>query len=126
VAVSLPALARRWAGPALPDGALDEAAEVGPQPDVFVPLQEPDAADVITRARDLAVRAAWQDGERVALALPGDHPLDDLLTAVLAAWSLDGSVVLVRDPDDAAQAARLEAERVTSAYDPGDTPASRS
>lgn len=126
VSVSLPALARRWTGEALPSGALDEAAAVGSQPDVFTPLQEPAGTDVVARARALAGRAGWQDGERVVLALPSGHSLDDVLTAVLAAWSVDGSVVLVRDPDEAAQPARLEAERVTSAYDPGDTPASRS
>lgn len=126
VAVSLPALARRWVGDPLPGGVLDEATEVGPQPDVFIPAEAPDGADPLTRARALAAESGWQDGERVALELPSSHGLGDLLVAVLAAWSVDGSVVLVRDPDPAAAPARLAAERVTSAYVPGDTPAPRS
>ncbi|HEX3004764.1 MAG TPA: TIGR03089 family protein, partial [Angustibacter sp.] len=44
VAVSLPALARSWAGRAL-DGAVDEATDLLGQPDAFEPFDEPDDGD---------------------------------------------------------------------------------
>jgi uncharacterized protein (TIGR03089 family) len=145
VAVSLPALARSWT-PAteglgwLPGGVLDEAADLSAQGDVFEPLDPPSASDpalrgpnsewtaqqLLTGARQLAEHQGWQPGERVLV--DASDPAD-VLAAVLGAWARDGSVVLVRPaqhPDDAADAARRHSERVTSAYVPPGTPASRS
>ena len=142
VAVSLPALARRWAGE-LPAGAFDEAADLLSQPDVFEPFDEPPDDDVALRAgatestgaelgaaaEGLAAQQGWASGERVAVTPPAGARLDDdggrLLVALLAAWSVDGSVVLARDADASSLADRWAAERVTSAWPPAGTPASR-
>ncbi len=145
VAVSLPALARAWDGPPL-EGTLDEAADLSGQPDVFAPYDEPETSDLALagaggglsaealgeRARALAAERGWASGERVALAPAPGARLGDgvgdgpgLLVDVLAAWTVDGSVVLVRDGDDDASASRWRAERVTSVCGPGGTRASR-
>jgi uncharacterized protein (TIGR03089 family) len=142
VAVSLPALARSWVGGSL-DGAIDEAADLLSQPDVFEPFDEPDdgddawvaggeqltAAALDERCARRAADAGWAHGERVALvpspgARVGAHG-GALLVDALAVWALDGSVVLVRDGDPDALAERWAAERVTSACAPGGRPASR-
>jgi uncharacterized protein (TIGR03089 family) len=143
VAVSLPALARGWSGRAL-DGAVDEAADLLSQPDVFEPFDQPDdddaallaggdalsAAELDERCTQRAADAGWAQGERVALVpSPGVRGGTDggaLLLDLLATWSVDGSAVLVRDGDPAALEERWAAERVTSACVPGGTPASRS
>lgn len=143
VAVTLPALARGWAGRAL-DGAVDEAADLLSQPDVFEPFDEPDDADealaadgevldgetLHERGTGRARAAGWGPSARVALvAPPGTRLAADggaLLVDVLAVWAADGSVVLVRDGDPTALDERWATERVTSACVPGGTPASRS
>jgi uncharacterized protein (TIGR03089 family) len=143
VAVSLPALARGWAGRAL-DGAVDEAADLLAQPDVFEPFDEPDdgddalvvggeqlsAAALDERCARRAADAGWAHGERVALVPPPGARLGAdggaLLVDVLTAWSVDGSVVLVRDGEPSALDERWTAERVTSACAPGGRPAARS
>ncbi|MGN6303149.1 MAG: TIGR03089 family protein [Angustibacter sp.] len=143
VAVSLPALARGWTGRAL-DGAVDESADLLTQPDVFEPFDEPDADDEAllaggeplsgealgARCSRRAAEAGWEQAARVALVPPpGTRVGADggaLLVDVLAAWSVDGSVVLVRDGDAAGLDDRWAAERVTSACVPGGRPASRS
>ncbi|MGN6611359.1 MAG: TIGR03089 family protein [Angustibacter sp.] len=143
VAVSLPALARGWSGRAL-DGALDEAADLLSQPDVFEPFDEPDdgddallaggepltAGELDERCAQRAAEVGWSQGERVALVpSPGARVGADggaLLVDLLATWSVDGSVVLVRDGDSGALNERWAAERVTSACAPGGTPTSRS
>lgn len=149
VSVSLPALARRWAGgpdgaAPLPLGAHDEAAELPGQPDLYDPDDEPGPDDValtsargswtsselLERSRALAAARHWQPGERVAVLCPWPDAaqLADVLVTVLAAWSVDGSVVLVRGtgPDAAPTVAdRLAAERVTSACGPEGRPAAR-
>lgn len=152
VSVSLPALARRWAGGVdgtapLPPGAHDEAADLPGQPDVFDPYDDPGPDDaalasprghwtssaVLERSHALSTARGWQPGERVAVLcpLPAGSPaaqLADVLVTLLAVWTLGGSAVLVRgvDPADAdAIADRLAAERVTSACGPAGTPAAR-
>ncbi|GAA4347274.1 TIGR03089 family protein [Angustibacter luteus] len=148
VAVSLPALARRWTptdrGPAdLPAGVVDEAADLASHPDVFVPYDEPEPDDpalrhaggewaaggLVDAARGLATERGWPPGARVAVTA---QDVDDVLLALLAAWSTGGSAVLVRPSSDAATIpepvalqARWDAERVTSAYGPPGRPASR-
>lgn len=121
VAVTLPALARSWVGAPLPDGAVDEAATVTGQPDVFEPVGEPDPdspaltfaggsvsyGDLLAQARAVA----HPDQARVLVSTgPGDA-----IAGLLAPLVVDGSIVLVRDPDPALLGERRQAERVTSA-----------
>lgn len=124
VAVTLPALARGWPGPELPDGVIDEAATVTGQPDVFEPPDEPDGAspalrvdgraaltyeELLPAARALAAERGWKAEARVLVSLgPGDA-----VAGLLAPLTVDGSVVLVRDPDPALADERRQAERVT-------------
>lgn len=142
LAVSLPALARSWSGgpdgtKPLPRTAIDAAADLLSQGDAFESLdpaypEEPawqhgadatwSAAEVIRRARELAQRETWPAGARVLICgSPGD-----VLLATVAAWSVDGSVVLVREPDPALTDERLRSERITSAWPPAGRPAARS
>ncbi len=122
VAVTLPALARAWAGAPLPAGAVDEAATLTGQPDVF-DTDEPDGdamalrageravtyADLLSAAR--AVSANWPAQARVLVSTGAD----DAVAGLLAPLTVDGSLVLVRDPDPALADERRTAERVTSA-----------
>lgn len=141
VAVSLPALARRWSGGAdgvspLPLGAVDEAAELATYGDVFEPLDDPDpdddamggrtASELVSDARRLAAQQGWSPRERVAVLCPPGASPTDVLTTLLGAWSVDGSVVLVRGASPAPDDGRLAAERVTSACGPTGMPAARS
>jgi uncharacterized protein (TIGR03089 family) len=149
VAVSLPALARRWTptrqGPAdLPAGVVDEAADLASHPDVFEPYDDPGpddpalrsaarswtAAELLEAARALVAERSWPPDARVAVTA---DDVDDVLLALLGAWSTGGSAVLVRSarapaasPEPVALQARWDAERVTSAYGPPGRPASRS
>ncbi|WP_426562346.1 TIGR03089 family protein [Angustibacter sp. McL0619] len=147
VAVSLAALARRWAGAdPLPAGWTDEAAEVMLQADVFdlddeAPVlvamdpdgQSWDAARLVAAARELASAQSWTAGSRIGLALGPAEGSDRavrcwwLLTCSLAAWSVQGSLVAVSgelSPD--ALDARWASERVTSVAAPAGRPAARS
>ena len=122
VAVTLPALARKWAGAPLPAGAVDEAATLTGQPDVF-DAEEPagDAAALRTGAGAVtyaellvgarAVSAGWPAQARVLVSTGAA----DALAGLLAPLTVDGSLVLVRDPDPALADERRAAERVTSA-----------
>lgn len=125
VAVTLPALARSWAGVPLPSGAVDEAATVTGQPDLFEPFTEPDGAapaltvgnislsydELLASARGVAQAQAWQVGARVLTSAgPGEA-----VAALLAPLCVDGSLVLVRDPDPALIDQRRQDERVTNA-----------
>ena len=121
VAVSLPALSRRWTDGPLPAGAVDEAAVLTGQGDVFLPFDEPDpdapalrvgaqewtAADLVSAAREAASALPPQ-----ARALVTDGPA--AATTLLAPWTVDGSLVLVREPDPNLLDARLQAEQVTA------------
>jgi len=121
VAVSLPALSRRWSEGPLPAGALDEAAVLTGQGDVFVPFDEPDPHAAALRmgteawtATELlsAARAAADALAPQARVLVADGP--SVAPRLLAPWTVDGSLVLVRDPDPALMQARLQAEQVTA------------
>lgn len=122
VAVTLPALARAWAGAALPDGVVDEAATLTGQPDLFDPEDPPGDAvalladDVLmTYAGLLAAArtasAGWPTQARVLVSTGAA----DAVAGLLAPLTVDGSIVLVRDPDPSLADERRVAERVTSA-----------
>lgn len=125
VAVTLPALARQWPGAPLPAGAVDEAEAVSGQPDLFVPSGSPDVAapalrgagapvaygHLLAAARGVAAVRGWPPGARV---LTSSGPAD-AVAGLLAPLVVDGSVVLVHDPDPDLTAERQAAERVTSA-----------
>lgn len=123
LAVSLPALAMRWAG-ALPSGVVDYAAEVRSHGDVFLPHVEPDAGRPAVRAAagtvythralldDFAAGAPALDGQR--LLVRASDGLEAVLARALGAWRLDGSVVLVH-PDVPVTERLLSNERVTAA-----------
>lgn len=122
VAVTLPALARTWAGAPLPAGAVDEAATLTGQPDVF-DADEPDGQAVALRTGGRAVTyaellsaarvvsAGWPAQARVLVSTDAA----DAVAGLLAPLTVDGSLVLVRDPDPALADERRAAERVTSA-----------
>jgi len=118
VLVTLAALARLHTGP-VPGGAMDEARELASFGDKFGARADPTADDLalITdgeRATYSTVVPAhdWPAGARVSLA--GD--LATVLTSTLAAWAIDGSVVLARNGQHVGtepQPERLAAEGVT-------------
>ena len=127
VAVTLPALARSWAGAPPPSGAVDEAATVTGQPDLFEPFTEPAGTapaltvgvgstslsydELLASARGVAQARGWQVGARVLTSAgPGEA-----VAALLAPLCVDGSLVLVRDPDPALIDQRRQDERVTNA-----------
>ena len=124
VAVTLPALARTWARGPLPAGAVDEAATVTGQPDLFEPSEQPAGGspalsvggrsltydELLASARAVAAARGWPPGARV---LTSAGP-DDAVAALLAPLSVDGSLVLVRDPDPDRIGERRQSERVTS------------
>ena len=118
ILVTLAALARIHPGP-VPAGAMDEARELATYGDQFAARTDPGLDDValITGAGPTAYRSVvpqrdWPVGARVSLS--GD--LAEVVTATLAAWSVDGSVVLARSGQHAgreASAQRLTSEGVT-------------
>jgi uncharacterized protein (TIGR03089 family) len=134
VAVCLPALARGWAGPELPSGTVDGAADLHTQPDHFEPFEPASPAspalevggpgeaphgraELLADARRLASQEGWRPGARVLVTTSSrDASPVDALLAVLAAWSGDGSVVLVRDGDPAEAQRRRRDERVTDVW----------
>jgi len=121
VAVSLPALSRGWTEGPLPAGAVDEAAVLTGQGDVFVPVTDPGrlgpalrtatgswtSAGLVAAAREAA--SGLPDGARV---LREEGPAGAV--RLLAPWTVDGSLVLVRDPDPQLLDARLRAEQVVA------------
>ncbi len=151
VAVSLPALARRWltlpGAPALPATTCDEAAELMLQGDVFdgdeptsgdaaalvVDGAQTSAADLLATARAMAALLPTDGTARIGLHVgrtPGeDRPaqVERVLLTCLAAWSVDGSVVVASGPvPPEVLERRWAAELVTSSVDPPGRPASRS
>jgi uncharacterized protein (TIGR03089 family) len=138
VAVTLAALARGWAGAPLPTGAVDEAKELATYGDRFqaYATPAPDAVALRTPAGSLSY-AGLVPAARVAAEAAGLDATARVLTSatpdrfvetLLAAWVVDGSVVLVRDDqslerregksglDDAGSARRASAERVTYVF----------
>jgi uncharacterized protein (TIGR03089 family) len=115
VLVTLAALARRHADP-VPDDVIDEARDLSTYADQFEPWEEPgldddalvDDGGARTYA-DVVPEPGWPTGSRV-------HVTGDLATTLqrtLAAWAVDGSVVLVLGPDASRMPARLASEGVT-------------
>ena len=110
VLVTLAALARVHAGP-VPPGVMDEARELATYGDQFAALADPSPDDLalITEGEHTAYRGVvpardWPPGARVSLA--GD--LTEVLGSTLAAWAVDGSVVLARDGEHAGREPRPE------------------
>ena len=118
VLVTLAALARSADGP-VPAGVMDEARELATYADQFTPWDEPAPtetallAEGATTAFDgLVPQATWPSGARVHTAAP---TLAEVLPTALAAWALDGSVVLSRGPEPVAgRADRCLSEGVTT------------
>ena len=127
VLVTLAALARAHPGP-VPVGVMDEARELATYGDQLVSLAEPAPDDLAlitssahTPFRSVVPQRDWPANTRVSVA--GD--LAQVLESTLAAWAVDGSVVLARNGQHAGgepQTERLAAERVTLnlAADPGE------
>jgi uncharacterized protein (TIGR03089 family) len=117
VLVTLPALARSAQDP-VPPGVMDEARELSTHGDQLAVWAEPADDDPALRTPagdtaygELVVAPDWPPGARVAVTAPD---LDTVLRQVLAAWAVDGSVVLSRGAEPAGgRAARLQAEGVT-------------
>jgi uncharacterized protein (TIGR03089 family) len=116
VLVSLPALARSHPEAAEAPGAVDEARELATHGDLFSPMSDAEPGDVALAAAGVdtaygdlvVVEQAWGPSPRVALA----GGLEQVLHLALAAWAVDGSVVLVRgDRTDLAD--RFASEAVT-------------
>ncbi len=115
VLVTLAALARQAAQPA--GDAMDEARQLSTYGDQFTAWDEPSPTDPGLRrgGSDTAYESVvpgrdWAPGTRVHTA-SGD--LDEVLATALAAWSLDGSVVLSRGPaPTSGRTARLVSEGV--------------
>jgi uncharacterized protein (TIGR03089 family) len=118
VLVTLGALARVHPGQ-VPAGVMDEARELASYGDQFVATADPAPDDLAlitgtshTTYRSVVPHRGWPANTRVSLA--GD--LTAVLQSTLAAWAVDGSVVLARNGRHAggeAQPERLASERVT-------------
>ncbi len=115
VLVSLPMLARSH--PDAPPDVFDEARELASFGDVLDVWDPPDAAaPALGTAADgehtaygnVVPERDWGHSPRVHLS----GTLEQVLRDALAAWALDGSVVIVRDPE-CDQTARLASEAVT-------------
>ncbi|GAA2488036.1 TIGR03089 family protein [Terrabacter carboxydivorans] len=119
VLVSLPALARSHPEAGDAPGAVDEARELATHGDVFSPMSDPEPGDVALAADGddtaygslVVVDEGWGPSPRVALS----GGLEEVLRASLAAWAVDGSVVLMRrDRSESTDlTARLASEGVT-------------
>lgn len=123
VLVSRGALARS-AGAPVPEGVLDEAAELPTFGDSFTPWAEPDPTDPalvtpsttlshgdVVAAATAALGADLPPAARVQLVTPD---LPGLLLGALAAWSVGGSLLVhVGAPDPDAVARRAADEGVT-------------
>ena len=116
VLVTLAALARSAAGP-VPAGAMDEARELATFGDQFTPWAEPADDDLALSAdgTDTAYGSVvpqrnWSRGSRIHTHAEGTG---ELLGDALAAWAVDGSLVLSRGPgSEAGRAHRLATEGV--------------
>ena len=129
VALSLLPLARPF--PVAPAGALDYAAVVPGQPDLFSPyVPVPDdapaapgitGAELVSSARESAADQGISATDRVLTTRPWNGPADwrDCLLAPLAAGA---SIVLCANTDKSALARRIESERATMVITPSDAP----
>jgi uncharacterized protein (TIGR03089 family) len=117
VLVTLPALARSAPGGA-PAGVMDEARELATYGDQFDPWARPAPGDpALARGGErtpydaVVAQRDWAGGTRLHTR---SADLAEVLTDALAAWAVDGSVVLSRGPaDPAVEDERLRAEGVT-------------
>ncbi len=118
VLVTLAALARVHPG-TLPAGAMDEARELATYGDQFAAMADPSPDDLalITPGEQKTYRSVvpqrdWPTHSRVSLA----GGLTAVLESTLAAWAVDGSVVLARNglrSGTQARPERLASEGVT-------------
>lgn len=115
ILVTLAALARRHVD-TVPDDVIDEARDLSTYADQFEPWEEPGQGDVALvddsgahTYADVVPDLGWPTGSRVHVT--GDPT--STLRHVLAAWSVDGSVLLVLGPDQTRMPARLASEGVT-------------
>lgn len=114
--VTLPGLARSAAG-LVPPGVVDEARELSAYADQFSPWAEPSGDDPALRAAGeltaydrLVPHPGWPQGTRLHTAT---DDLGGFLLDALAAFAVDGSVVLSMGPGEGDREARLTAEGVT-------------
>ncbi len=118
VLVTLAALARQSPVADAAGTAMDEARELATYGDQFAPWEEPvpnapalRADGVDTAYAQVVTERGWEPGVRIHL---DGSDLADVLTAALAAWAVDGSVVLTRgELDDESRAHRLATEGIT-------------
>jgi len=118
ILVTLGALARAFPGP-VPAGAMDEARELATYGDRFTAMAEPAPDDLALILDDeqrtyraVVPQRGWPAGSRVSVA--GD--LAQVLESALAAWEVNGSVVLARDGQRSGgepRPERLASEQVT-------------
>jgi uncharacterized protein (TIGR03089 family) len=115
VLVTLAALARQHPDP-VPDGVIDEARELSTYADHFDAWAEPAPGDDALiddygthSYADVVPDLRWPNGSRVHVT--GGPAM--ALRRALAAWAVDGSVVLVLGPESERMAARLASEGVT-------------
>ncbi|QBF45348.1 TIGR03089 family protein [Janibacter limosus] len=119
VLVTRAALARS-AGVPLPDGVMDEAADLSTHGDLFAAWAEPQGDDIALRVagqetsyEDLgATSTPTAKGARVQLV---DPSVEALLRTALTVWSAQGSLVVHLGPtDEQTLARRADAEGVTA------------
>jgi hypothetical protein len=121
-AVAGSAAARGFGGTA-PEGAADYVTAVRPQPDAWSLVQLTAAADdaftadearaeAVRRAAELASDRGVERGARVLTTAEHDGE-DEWLTTLLVPLVVGGSVVLVRNADEATVARRVQQERAT-------------
>ncbi len=112
VVVTLAALARGSAV-AVPDGAIDEAAQLSSYDDHFEAWVQPDAGDTALCLTGTSVTYAELvpplTAEPRRVWVPASSPAD-VLRGTLAVWASGGGVVLIRNPDEQEVASRLRAE----------------
>ncbi len=122
VLVTRGALARS-AGVAVPEGTMDEAAELSSHGDDFEPWQEPDeddpallvAGDEIVHGEALEVLerdSGIEPGARVQLV---DPSAETLLRTAVAVWAASGSLVVHLGPADETTVARRAADEGVTA-----------
>ena len=97
-------------GGAIPPGVVDFGPEVRLHPDAYIGMG-PEAGQVLldgatpeeltVRAKKVAEEAGLDDGARViSQGWAGGPTADEWIRSVLAAWSVGGAAVIVRDGDD--------------------------
>ncbi|MDN5716633.1 MAG: TIGR03089 family protein [Janibacter sp.] len=119
VLVTRAALARS-AGVSLPDGVMDEAADLSTHGDLFSPWAEPGSEDIALRVAGGETTyegigtstTPVTQGARIQLV---DPPAEALLRTALAVWSAEGSLVVHLGPtDEETLVRRAQAEGVTA------------